>query len=332
MCRIAGQWGMAEMLRNGVTAFADMYFFEEEIAAAAKEIGIKAAIGEGVINFPAPNGLSPAQTIAYTTELAEKYKDDLWIFPCCAPHSPYLTDEKYLTALAAISRKYRIPFHIHMAETRHEQESYQEQHGKREFERFDELGLLSERIIAAHCVWVSDKEMDIMAERGVTVAHCPSSNLKLGSGIAPVAEMLRRGVPVAVATDGSASNNNLDLLKEAQLAAKVQKGVSHDPTVLPAEAVLQMVTSIPGRVLGRSFGRLIEGGSADIVQVHLDSCGIAPVHHPAAALLYAATHADIRAVWVNGRAVVEAGNILTVDMTALKKELDRLSAAVRRAL
>ncbi len=332
MCRIAGQWGMAEMLRSGVTAFADMYFFEEEVAAAAQEIGIKAAIGEGVINFPAPNGKSSDETIAYTAELAEKYKDDPWIFPCCAPHSPYLTDEKYLLALADISRKYRIPFHIHMAETRHEQEAYLKQHGKREFVRFDELGLLSERFIAAHSVWVDEHEMDIMAERGITVAHCPSSNLKLGSGIAPVAEMLRRGVPVAVATDGSASNNNLDVLKEAQLAAKVQKGFTHDPTVLPAGAVLQMVTGIPGRALGRSFGRLVEGGSADIVQIHFDSCGIAPVHHPAAALLYAATHADITAVWVNGRKTVEEGNILTVDMTALKKEIDRLSAAVRRAL
>lgn len=332
MCRIAGQWGMAEMLLAGVTAFADMYFFEEAVAAAAKEIGIKAAIGEGVINFPAPNGKSPDQTIAYTAELAEKYQDDPWIFPCCAPHSPYLTDEKYLSALSEISRKYRIPFHVHMAETRHEQEAYQKQHGKREFERFDERGLLSEHFIAAHSVWVDEQEMDIMATRGVTIAHCPSSNLKLGSGVAPVAEMVKRGVNVAVATDGSASNNNLDVLKEAQLAAKVQKGITHDPTVLPALDVLKMVTANPGRALGRSFGRLTVGGSADIVQIHFDSCGIAPVHHPAAALLYAATHADIRAVWVNGRKTVEDGKILTVDMTALKKEIDRLSAAVRRAL
>ncbi|HOW52033.1 MAG TPA: amidohydrolase [bacterium] len=331
MCRIAGQWGMAEMLLSGVTAFADMYFFEEEVAAAAKEIGIKAAIGEGVINFPAPNGMSPDETIAFTAHLAEKHKDDPWIFPCCAPHSPYLTDEKYLLALAEISKKYSIPFHIHMAETRHEQEAYRKQRGTREFVRFDELGLLSDRFIAAHSVWVDEREMDIMASHGVTVAHCPSSNLKLGSGIAPVAAMVKRGVNVAVATDGSASNNNLGPLKEAELAAKVQKGTAHDPTVLPAGEVLKMVTSNPGRVLGRSFGRLVEGGSADIVQLRLDSCGIAPVYDPAAALLYASSPADIAAVWVNGRKTVNNGKILTVDMTALKKELDRMSDAVRRA-
>ncbi|HSA33631.1 MAG TPA: amidohydrolase [bacterium] len=332
MCRIAGQWGMAEMLLSGVTAFADMYFFEEDIAAAAKEIGIKAAIGEGVINFPAPNGMGPDETIAYTAQLAERYKDDPWVFPCCAPHSPYLTDEKYLLTLAEISKKYRIPLHIHMAETRHEQEAYRKQHGEREFERFDELGLLSDRFIAAHCVWVDGKEMDLMARRGVTVAHCPSSNLKLGSGIAPVAEMVRRGVNVAVATDGSASNNNLDVLKEAQLAAKVQKGIAHDPTVLPALDVLKMVTASPGRALGRSFGRLVEGGAADIVQVHLDTVGIAPVHDPAAALLYAFSPSAVAAVWVNGRQTVTEGKILTVDMAALKKELDRMSDAVRRSL
>lgn len=332
MCRIAGQWGMAEMLLSGVTAFADMYFFEEEIAAAAKEIGIKAAIGGGVINFTTPDGKNPDQMIAYTVELAETYRNDPWVFPCCAPHSPYLTEEKYLLALAEISRKYGIPFHIHMAETRHEQDAYLKQHGTREFVRFDELGLLSDRFIAAHSVWVDEQEMDIMAARGVTVAHCPSSNLKLGSGIAPVAEMMRRGVNVAVATDGSASNNNLGAIKEAELAAKVQKGVAHDPTVLPALDVLKMVTSNPGKALGRSFGKLIEGGAADIVQMHLDTVAIAPVHDPAAALLYASSPADIAAVWVNGRKTVEAGRILTVDTAALEKEMDRLSAAVRRAL
>ncbi|HNT27157.1 MAG TPA: amidohydrolase [bacterium] len=332
MCRIAGQWGMAEMLLAGVTAFADMYFFEEDIAAAAKEIGIKAAIGGGVINFTTPDGKSPDQMIAYTVELAETYRDDPWIFPCCAPHSPYLTNENCLLTLAEISQKYRIPFHIHMAETRHEQEAYQKQHGKREFERFDELGLLSDRFIAAHSVWVDDKEMDLMASRGVTVAHCPSSNLKLGSGIAPVAAMVERGVNVAVATDGSASNNNLDVLKEAELAAKVQKGTAHDPTVLPAGMVLKMVTANPGRALGNSFGRLIEGGAADIVQVRLDSVGIAPVHDPAAAIVYASSPADIAAVWVNGRQTVKEGKLLTVDRAALGNEMDRLAAAVRRSL
>lgn len=332
MCRIAGQWAMAEMLLAGVTAFADMYFFEEDIAAAAKEIGIKAAIGGGVINFTTPDGKNPDQMIAYTVELAETYRNDPWVFPCCAPHSPYLTEEKYLLALNEISKKYGIPFHIHMAETRHEQDAYLKQHGTREFIRFDELGLLSDRFIAAHSVWVDEKEMAIMATRGVTVAHCPSSNLKLGSGIAPVAGMVKRGVHVAVATDGSASNNNLDVLKEAQLAAKVQKGVAHDPTVLPALDVLKMVTANPGRALGNSFGRLIEGGAADIVQMHLDTVAIAPAHDPAAALLYAFSPSAVAAVWVNGRKTVENGKILTIDMTSLRKELDPMSAAVRRAL
>ncbi len=332
MCHIAGQWGMAEMLLSGVTAFADMYFFEEDIAAAAKEIGIKACIGEGVINFPAPNEMGPDETIAHTAHLAEKYRNDQWIVPSCAPHSPYLTDEKYLLALSDISQKYGIPFHIHMAETEQEQRSYHERYGIREFERFARLGLLSERFVAAHCVWVSEEEMDLMARHRVTVVHCPSSNLKLGSGIAPVAEMARRGVNVAVGTDGSASNNNLSLLAEAELAAKVQKGLSRNPTVLPSIDTLRMVTSIPGAALGPSFGRIVEGGSADLVLVRLDSCAISPVYDPAAALLYASSSSDIAAVWVNGQKVVEEGRILTVDLSLLAREMERMATAVRRLL
>ncbi len=332
MCRLAGQWGMAEMLRAGVTAFADMYFFEEEIAAAAREIGIKVCMGEGVINFPAPTGRSPEETVAYTAHLAETYRNDPWVFPACAPHSPYLTDERYLTALDEISARYHIPFHIHMAETEAEQTAFFERHGKREFEHFAALGLLSERMIAAHCVWLSPEETALIARHGVTVVHCPSSNLKLGSGIAPVAEILAHGGKVAVGTDGSASNNNLDLLAEAELAAKVQKGVTRDPTVLPAITALRMVTSIPGAALGGSFGRLIEGGSADLVLVRLDGSDLAPVYDPAAALIYAASPRDIAGVWVNGRKVVEEGTILSVDLPRLGTEIARMADVVRRTL
>ncbi len=332
MCRIAGQWGMAEMLLSGTTAFADMYFFEEEIAAAAQEIGIKVCIGEGVINFPAPNGMRPEEIVAYTAHLAVKYRNDPWVIPSCAPHSPYLTDEEYLLALNEISREYTIPFHIHMAETENEQQRYRERYGLREFERFAELGLLSERFVAAHCVWVNENEMDIMARHGVTVVHCPSSNLKLGSGVAPVAEMVKRKVNVAVGTDGSASNNNLAVLAEAELAAKVQKGVTRDPTVLPAAEALRMVTSVPGAALGRSLGRLVEGGSADLVLVRLDSCAISPAHDPAAALLYASSPSDIAGVWVNGHKVVEEGRILSLDLALLEKEIRRLATAVRSTL
>jgi len=332
MCRIAGQWGMAEMLLSGVTAFADMYFFEEEIATAAKEIGIKACIGEGVINFTAPTGRDPEETISYTVELIRKYRDDPWVFPCCAPHSPYLTEERYLCALAEIAKEYRVPFHIHLAETQHEQDASLARYGKREVERLDEIGVLSKYVIAAHCVWVDESEMRCMASRGVTVAHCPSSNLKLGSGIAPVAVMLQHGIPVAVATDGSASNNNLDLINEAELAAKVQKGIHRDPTLIPASTALSMVTSIPGKVLGYSFGRLIEGGSADIVLMNLGSCFTAPLYDPAAAVIYASSPATIVGVWVNGHRVVEEGRLLTIDVNILAREVERMAETVRRAL
>ncbi len=332
MCRVAGMWGMAELLLSGVTAFADMYFYEEEIAAAAGRIGIRAFIGEGVINFPAPNGKSPEETIEYTAFLAEKYHADPYVHVCAAPHSPYLTHEKYLIELADISKQYSIPFHIHMAETKAEAEHFLQEKGSREFIHFEKLGLLSERVIAAHSVWVDAAEIAAMARAGLTVAHCPSSNLKLGSGIAPVAQMQAAGVPVAVATDGSASGNSLCVLQETELAAKVQKAAAHDPTLCPAEKMLQAVTSVPGRALGSRYGRIIKGAPADLTLIKLDSVGISPVYNPAAALLYAFSRDDIESVWVAGRKVVEQGQLLSIDHAALYNEFKALTSAVRRSL
>ena len=332
MVHICGMWGMAELLRSGVTTFADMYFHEEFIGNAAKEINIKAVLGEGVINFPAPSGRSPDQTIEHTVELAEKYRNDPLISVAVAPHSPYLTDEKYLLRLKEISDKYLIPFHIHMAESQFEVTNYRNTHGKDEFERFEELGLLSERFIGAHCVNLTDRELEIMAHHKVTAAHCPSSNMKLGSGIARVAEMLKMGINVAVATDGSASNNNLNLLEEAELAAKLQKVSKKDPTVFKSVEALKAVTSNPGKPLGKDRGVIKVGAPADLVLIKKDSYEISPVYDPASALLYSSSHSDIEAVFVNGKKVVEQGRILTIDEDNLKKEFSKFVKKVREEI
>jgi len=332
MVYICGMWGMAELLRSGVTTFSDMYFFEESVAKAAMEINIKAVLGEGVINFPAPNGKNAEQTIEYTEELAKKYKNDPLIGVAAAPHSPYLTEEKYLLKLKEISDKYQIPFHIHMAESQFEVTNYKKTCGKDEFERFEELGLLSDRFIGAHCVNLTDKELEIMARNKVTVAHCPSSNMKLGSGVARVTEMLKAGVNVGVATDGSASNNNLNLLQEAELAAKLQKVIQRDPTAFKSIDALKSVTSNPGKPLGKDRGIIKVGAPADLVLIKTDSYEISPVYEPASALLYASGHSDIEAVFVNGRKVVENGRILTIDEENLRKEFSKFVSKVREEI
>lgn len=328
MCRIAGLWGMAEMLLNGITAFMDMYFYEEDIAAAAREIGIKAVIGEGVINFPAATGRSPEQTLEYTAYLAEKYKNDEYIYVAVAPHSPYLTEEKYLLELNRISEKYNLPFHIHMAETKAEADDYSAKYGKREYVRFHELGLLSKRFIGAHSVWVNSAEIEVMAANNISIAHCPSSNMKLGSGLAPVSAMMKAGVNVMIGTDGSASGNNLDILKEAGFAAKLQKGMNNDPTLMKAEDCLKAVTSNAGKILGGSFGRLVKGGRADMALINLAHPEIFPAHSLSAALLYASSPRSIKSVFVEGRKVAEDGRMLTIDMSALQAEFKKLSQKV----
>lgn len=332
MVYLCSLWGMAEMLRSGITTFSDMYFYEEKVAEAARKAKIKTILGEGVINFPTPAGKMPDENLEYTEYLAEKYKDDELVSVTVAPHSPYLTDEKYLLRLKEISDKFEIPFHIHMAESRDEVKTYIEKHGKTEFERFDELGLLSKRFVGAHCVNLTEKEIEIMAKRDVTVAHCPSSNMKLGSGIAKIASMLEKGVNVCVATDGSASNNNLNLIEEAELAVKLQKVSTGDPTVFRTIEAMKAITSNASKPLGNKVGTIKEGENADLVLIKTDSCEMFPTYDPAPAILYSSSHSDVHQVYVNGEKIVEAGKVLTFDTVTLRKEISNLAHKVRESI
>lgn len=328
MVKISSLWGIAELLRSGVTTFSDIYFYEEEVAKAAKEANIKVFIGEGVINFLSPSKKTTQETVEYTRFLAQKYRDDALVSVAAAPHSPYLCAEKYLLELKEISDNYLIPFHIHIAETESEVQTYFKEHGKNEIERFEELGLLSDRFVAAHAVNLSENELNIMAKHSVTVAHCPSSNMKLGSGIAKVAEMIDKNINIAVATDGSASNNNLSLIQEAELAAKLQKVVHKNPLLFKALDALKAITSSAGKPLGKTFGTIQEGGSADFVVVKTDSYELFPIYSYAAALLYSSSFADIDSVYINGKKVVENGKLKTIDCEILNKEFRKLVKSV----
>lgn len=230
-----------EMRRNGIAAFADMYFFEEETARAAEELEMAVLIGEGILDFPTPSAATPDEAFARTEMLIGKYADSRFVKVAVAPHSIYAVSEANLIRAKELAAKHGVPLHIHLSETAKEVTDCQEKTGLTPVAYLDRLGLLGPRTIAAHCVRVTEEDMDILAERKVLVAHCPLSNLKLGSGIAPVARMLEKGVRVALGTDGAASSNRLDIWEAGKFASLLQKGLTGDPSVLPEAEVFRMM-------------------------------------------------------------------------------------------
>ncbi len=320
MCKVGSKLGIAEMLLNGITAFNDMYFFEDEVALSAQEMGIKVFLGEGIINFKTPAGLNGEESLELTEDFAKKYQNNPNVFVSVAPHSAYLTDEKLLLKSFEISQKYDLPFHIHTAETSLETREFQEKHKMSLFEYFEKLGILNKKFIGAHSVHLSDKEIEIMAKNKVTISHCPSSNTKLGSGIAKISQLFEKGVNITIGTDGSASNNRLDLIREAELAAKLQKGITGNPEVLKSKDVLKMITSNASLPLGENFGTIKENQKADFVLFSKNSSTIFPVFDEFASILYSSSQNDIKAVFVEGEKVVENGILLKVDLKTIIEE------------
>lgn len=239
-----------EMQKNGIRAFCDMYFFEEEVARAAEELKMRAVIGSGIMAFPVPGAKDPEQAMAKAEELLKKYRNHPYISAAVAPHTCYSVPEDLLVAAKALARKYDALFHTHAPEMKADFEAFVGKNGCTPIKRMDDLGLLDEKTLLVHCVWVTDEDIDILAKRDVSVAHCPLSNLKLGSGIAPVAKMLAAGVNVAVGTDSAASSNRLDVWEAGKFAALLQKGITGDPEAVTAKDAVKMMTVNGMKALG----------------------------------------------------------------------------------
>lgn len=330
------RWGtllsVAEMLRGGTTTFNDMYYFEDDVAAAAAEAGIRCVCGETILKFPAPDAQSYDESLAYAAEFIEKWKGHHLVVPAVAPHAPYTATEDMLRRCVELALKYDVPLHIHLAETRKEVEDNYQQRGKPPVVWADELGVFEAKVIAAHCVHLEEREVELLAARGVGVAHNPTSNLKLASGIAPVVALRRAGVAVGVGTDGPASNNDLDMFEEVRLAALLPKGISGDPTALPAAEAFAMATIEGARALhlDHLIGSLEPGKRADIVVLDWNAEHGWPHYHMSdgnvySYLVYAAHTSDVRHVWVDGRQVVKDGRVLTVDVAAVKAHTQELA-------
>lgn len=305
----------AEMLRGGVTTFNDMYFFPEAAAEAALTAGMRASLGMIVVDFPSPYAADPLDYLAKGMALRDAMREQPLLSFCFAPHAPYSVGDKALTQVATYANELEVPVHIHLHETRDEIAHAIANDGRRPMARLDQLGLLLPNLLAVHAVHLEAREIDALARNGCHVAHCPSSNMKLASGIAPVAELIAAGVNVALGTDGAASNNRLDLFQEMRQAALLAKVSTEDATALPASRVLHMATLGGARALAleKDIGSLETGKSADIVAVDFGGPELTPCYDPISHLVYAAGRHDVSHVWVAGELLVEEGVLTRVE-------------------
>lgn len=321
----------AEMILSGTTTFCDMYLFEDQVARAAAAAGLRAVVGEVLYDFPSPNYGELENGFRYTKRLIEKWADDPLITIAVEPHSLFTCQPSLLTRANDMAMDAGVPLIIHVAETLSEVADIRDKYGKTPVDHMASLDLLGPHLVADHAVHISDSEIEQLAAHGVRVVVNPESNMKLASGIAPVPKLLAHGVTVGLGTDGCASNNNLDLFAEMDTAAKVQKVVSLDPTVMDAVTVLKMATFEGARALGldRVTGSLETGKKADIIVVDTDRPHLTPMYNPFSHLVYAAKGNDVTHSIINGRLVMKDRKLRTLDIEDIMRHAREKATQVR---
>lgn len=307
--------GLLEMVRGGVTAFADMYYFEDVVARVTKEAGMRGVLGETIVDFPAPDNKCVADALAYTQRYINKWKGDPLITPAVAPHSIYTLSERTLREATALARREAVPILIHIAEASFETELTRGKYGLSPIAYLEKIGILGPDVIGAHCIWADAQDIAALVRSGVGSVHNPSSNMKLASGVMPVVEMLAAGAAIGLATDSAASNNNQDLFQEMNLAAKLQKVSLRDPRALPAWQVVEMATIGGARALhlDRQIGSLEEGKQADLVLIGTGATHSTPMYNVYSQLVYALNAHDVRTVVIAGKIVMEDRVNLTLN-------------------
>lgn len=334
------KWGTrlaaAEMIRSGTTTFADMYYFESDIARETKAAGLRGVLGETVIDFPAPDNKTWDAAIAYTRDFAKQWKDDPLITAAIAPHAPYTVSTDHLKQVRALATELGIPILIHVSETKDELKQIAEKHdGMTPGAYLNSIGFLGDDVVAAHGVHLTADEIKTFAAKKTGVAHCPESNEMLASGVAPVVDMIRAGMEVGLGTDGPAgSNNNLDMIEEMASAARLQKVMRGDPKAISAREVLRLATIGGAEVLGLAdkIGTLEKGKRADIAIINLDQPKTQPVYSVESAIVYAASGSSVVTTIVDGRIVMRRGEVLTVDEDAAIAKAKEYKAKVLASL
>ncbi len=325
--RLGTRLACAELIRSGVTSFADMYYFEDDVATATAEVGMRGVCGESVMKFPTPDAKFYEESLEYSREFIKKWKGHPLIVPSIAPHAPYTCTPDILRASADLAMEFDIPLQIHISETQLEVDNMRRDQGMPVVPWVKKQGLLEAKVLAAHCVWIDDGEMRTLLHAHSGVAHNPSSNLKLASGAAPVKKMLDSGLNVGIGTDGPASNNDLDMFEEVRLAAFLAKTTSNDPTALPAQQALEMSTSMGAKALhiGDITGSIEPGKRADLILIDLSRLHSSPhfQRDPNAAyaqIVYSAKSSDVTDVMVDGKWLMQDRVLLTVDESEILRE------------
>lgn len=321
--------GCLEMIASGTTTVVDGYFLQDDTIRAVHESGLRALVAQGIIDFPAPGVEDPGENLRVGGEFLEKWTGfSELITPGLFCHSPLTCSDRTLTRAMKISEAFAAPLQIHLSETAGEVDEIIKKTGQRPVPHLKDLGLLDQDLIAAHAIHLNDEEMDLLSQKDVKIVHVPESNMKLSSGVAPVPEMLKRGMTVALGTDGCASNNNLDLFQEMDSAAKIHKVVNMDPVYMAAETVLKMATLGGAAVLGleKDLGSIEVGKKADLIVVDLQSPHLVPLYNPSSTLVYSACGADVKDVIVNGKVLMKDRSILTLDA---REVIERVKAISR---
>jgi 5-methylthioadenosine/S-adenosylhomocysteine deaminase len=333
------RWGTrlaaAEMIRGGVTTFADMYYFEDAIAEETKAAGMRGVLGETWLDFPVPDNKSIVQAAAYTEKFLQRWQGDPLIHAAVAPHSIYLCSQKTLHDAQAMAQKYRAPILMHLAEAKMELDGSLAQNHATPVQYANRIGLLGPDVLAAHCIWVDEADRKILAEKGVGCVHNPSSNMMLASGVAPVMEERAAGIAVGLGTDGPAgSNNDLDLMEEMDLAAKLQKIIKVDPRALGAKAVVDMATIEGAKAvhLEKEIGSLEAGKKADVILINLDAPNAVPMYDVYSQLAYALKGSDVETVIIGGRVVMRDRKLLTLHESEIIAKAREYKAKVEASL
>lgn len=333
------RWGTrlaaAEQIRSGVTTFADMYYFEDAVAEETKAAGMRGVLGETFIDFPAPDNKTKTEMLEYTEKFLKKWQGDPLIHAAPAPHSIYTCSKKTIQDAAALAKKYHAPLLMHVAEMKKERDDSEKANGMSPVQYLDKIGVLGPELVAAHCIFVDEADRKLLAERQVGCVHNPSSNMMIASGVAPVPEMREAGIAVGLGTDGPAgSNNDLDLMEEIDLAAKLAKISKMDPLALKAKAVVEMATIDGARALHmeKEIGSLEAGKKADLLLISLDEPNAVPMYDVYAQIAYSLKGSDVETVVIGGRIVMRERKLLTIDEPRVLEKAREYGKSVKASL
>jgi 5-methylthioadenosine/S-adenosylhomocysteine deaminase len=326
--------GCLEMIQGGTTTYVDMYYFEDAVADETARAGMRAVLGETLIDFPAPDNKTWEGGMTYVEKFAGKWKGNPLIIPAIAPHAPYTVSTDHLKQAHSFSERTGLPLVIHIAEDQAEVKTIQERYGASSVAYLERIGVLDQRVIGAHMVWPTEEDIKTLARRSVGVAHCPQSNMKIAAGAAPVPRMLRAGVAVGLGTDGAASNNDLNLWEEIDTAAKLHKLISKHATVINAREALEMATIRGARAihLDKEIGSLEAGKRADVIIVDAISAHQTPLYNVYSQLAYTTKASDVETVIINGRVVMQNRRVLTIDERLVRDKAVEYRDRIRKSL